>query len=560
MNKKRKQLLDDMFGALSIMSGGNYVALYDIKDRMTRFSPGAAELFGLPGEYVPDGADEWTEHIHPEDRHVYQRAMSELISCRRLTYDLTYRAVKKDGSCGLFRFKGAVVRDDNGAPSLVGGIMINEGALDNTDPVTVLRNRNGFMNDLGAIRKLGQSCRVLLIGIDRLAELNESRGYDYGNRLLRAVGWTMRDICGRDGYIYRMDGSKFAFLTKTLSSSETVGIYSRIRRRLRDGVDIDGVRQSLNPCGASMSVSASEMTDSAVYSCLLYACSESKLKKHGNLVVFDGISSDGIDNMKIISAIHNDIIGNFEGFYLEYQPIFRLKSGRLKGVETLLRWRSEEYGEILPDRFMHIIEHDYALSELTMWITRHAMLDGLRFFEKNDDMVLGINMAAAQIEDDYFIPELMDTAQRTGFPLNRLIIELSRNCRLLDPAIVKARTSELRQNGIKFLLDDFGSGFSSIGVLKALNADYIKFDLSFVSDIENSGNDRSDLEKLSELCAARGCDVCVKGIENENMHKIIRQLPITSVQGFHYSRPIDAEAMLELLDRLQKISKETKNE
>lgn len=548
MNKNRKQLLDDMFGALSIMSGGHYVSLYDIKGKLTRFSAGAVELFDLPGEYIPDGANNWTDHIHSEDQAYYQKIMGELILCSKLTYDITYRVRQKDGSYGLYRFKGAVIRDDSGSPSLVGGVIINEGALDNTDPVTVLRNRYGFFRDLSEMQKLGRESVLLLIGVDRLAEINEEQGYGYGNDLLRQVGWTIRDLCEHDGFVYRMEGSKFAFIAKDHSIGEVVRIYSRIRKKLQSGIEIDGMRQSLNPCASAMTVSDPDISVNAIYTCLLYAYSESKLKKHGNIVVFNrNRASDGLGDLKMTDAIHNDILNGFGGFYLRYQPVYRLASGNLIGVETLLRWKNDEFGEVLPSRFMPIIEHDHALSELTLWVTRNAMLDGLGFFEKNDDMFLGINVSAAQIEDDYFIPELIDTAQQTKFPLHRLIIEMGKDCRLLDPEIVHSRTKELRDNGIKFLLDDFGSGFSSIGVLRALDADYIKFDLSFVQNIETSEHDRTDLEKLSELCSARGCDVCVKGIENEKMHTIIENFPITSVQGFHYSEPVTAGEIRDML-------------
>ncbi len=548
MNKNRKQFLDDMFGALSIMSGGHYVSLYDIKGKMTRYSAGAVELFDLPGEYIPDGADNWADHLHNEDKAYYLKVMDELIKCNKLTYDLTYRVRQKNGSYGLFRFKGAVIRDDTGSPSLVGGLIINEGALDNTDPVTVLRNRYGFFRDLAEIQKMGRESTIMLIGIDRLAEINEEQGYGYGNELLRQVGWTIRGLCEQDGFVYRMEGSKFAFITNDRSVNEVSRIYSKIRKKLQGGIEIDGMRQSLNPCASVITVNDREMSENAIYTCLLYAYTESKKKKHGNLVIFNGAeTSDGIDELKMTEEIHNDMLNGFRGFSLNYQPVYKLAAGNIAGVETLLRWHSDKYGEVLPSRFMPIIEHDYALSELTLWITRRAMLDGLAFFEKNDDMFLGINISAAQIEDDYFIPELIETAGQTKFPLNRLIIEMGKDCRLLDPETVKTRAAELRANGIKLLLDDFGSGFSSIGVLKTLKADYIKFDLSFVDNITDSENDRNDLEKLSELCSSRGCDVCVKGIENEKMHGIIKGFPITSVQGFHYAAPMRAEQIIEIL-------------
>ena len=154
MNLEHRKILDDLFDAFTILGRGNYVSLYDVKGKMTRYSPAAVELFGLPAEYIPDGAYNWADYVHPEDRLRYKKIMDSLIENQTQSYDLTYRTRLKDGSYATLRYIGAVIRDSDGAPELIGGIMINEGLTEATDPVTVLRNQYGFFQDLAAAVEL----------------------------------------------------------------------------------------------------------------------------------------------------------------------------------------------------------------------------------------------------------------------------------------------------------------------------------------------------------------------------------------------------------------------
>ena len=271
MIKNRRQYLDDVFDAFSMLVGGNYVTLYDVEAKLTRYSLGAVELFGLPEEYIEDGAFSLADRVHPEDRKRYEATMEELISCEILTYDLNYRVRTNDGNYGLFRFKGAVIRDDEGKPSLVGGVIFNEGIIEHTDAITTLRNRTGFFNDLSAMQAMRQHSVLLLVGINRMKDINAEYGYGYGNRLLQRIGWVIQECVGNDGIVYRMDGSKFAVMSHSLESEDVEEIYGRIKRSMQSGISVDDVKQNLTVSGGLMSVEDFDMNERAVYTCLKYA-------------------------------------------------------------------------------------------------------------------------------------------------------------------------------------------------------------------------------------------------------------------------------------------------
>ena len=212
MEPRQKQMLDDVFDAYSMLAAGNIVSVMHVQGNVTRWSPGAVELFGLPGEYTENGALDWSEYIHPEDHKRYLDAMTPLSNGDLHSYDLIYRIRSRDGGYISFRVLGSVLRDTAGKPALIGGIMINQGVLENTDPVTILRNQYGFFEDLAAKRREEADSVILLIGVRRLSRINQLYGYSYGNRVLQQVGWLLQESVRDRGAIYRMEGSTFAVL------------------------------------------------------------------------------------------------------------------------------------------------------------------------------------------------------------------------------------------------------------------------------------------------------------------------------------------------------------
>ena len=191
---EHRKILDDLFNAYTMIGRGSYVSLYDVKGNLTRYSPAAVELFGLPGEYIPAGDFEWIKYVHPEDRFHYSRVMKALIKGELHGYDLTYRTQLKDGSYATLRYVGTVIGDADGNPELIGGVIINEGLTESTDPVTVLRNQYGFFRDLAAAVELKRTCVAMLCGINRMNQINEEHGYAFGNSVLQQTGWLLQEI------------------------------------------------------------------------------------------------------------------------------------------------------------------------------------------------------------------------------------------------------------------------------------------------------------------------------------------------------------------------------
>ena len=344
----KRQILDDLFDAYTVLSKGAYVSLYDVVGKMTRYSPAYVDLFGLSGEYIPEGHDDWTKYIHPEDRTRYEAVMSKLISGASRYYDLHYRVKLKDGSYTLMRFVGSVLRDSEGKPEIIGGLTFNEGLMENTDPITVLRNQYGFFQDLSAVMELQKKCTILMIGISKMSEINEMHGYSYGNKILQQIGWYLQEVLGSNGTIYRIDGAKFAFLTDSLDAEEVAKQYEKIRQAFLNGLQVENVKQHLVSSGGTISITGKVVDERTIFSSLIYICRESSIHKNGRLVNFDGNFGDkDHESLKIIDEIRNSVLLNCEGFSLSYQTVVRAQNEKVAGVKANLKWQSKNYGEIL---------------------------------------------------------------------------------------------------------------------------------------------------------------------------------------------------------------------
>ena len=542
---EENKIAADLFDAFSLIGRSEYVSLYDVKREMTRYSPAFAKLFGFP-EYISHDSKKWLEHIHPEDRYRYKNVMRDLIAGDSKAYDISYRVLLKDGSYASTRHIGAVIRDAVGKAEFVGGMMINEGLTENTDQVTVLRNEYGFFQDLSAVIELKKSCTIILIGIGKMSALNDAHGYSYGNRVLQYLSWLLQENFAQDGTVYRMDGAKFAFLTENLSPEEIADRFEKVRRTALGGISIDSGRQVLVLSGGMISYDGNAtIDDRTIYSCLNLAYHNSKTRRNGKLVNYNGaFGRDTKKSLELVNEVRNCIVMDCKGFSLRYQPIVSAKTEKIVAVEALLSWHDKKFGEISPGNYIPAIERDFVFQELGYWIFKRAMIDGLQMLEKNPNLIVSINVAPAQITDEFLVEELVKIANRLNFPLKNLCFELTAHCRQIVPEILKSVIYDLKNLNIRCLLDDFGGGVASIDFLQMLKPEYIKPEKKYIAEIEKNSGNRCIVQHLTNMAAELGTDVCIKGVASKEIRDIIREFPIISMQGNFYSEPLFIDELM----------------
>ncbi|MBR1845049.1 MAG: EAL domain-containing protein, partial [Oscillospiraceae bacterium] len=529
-----------------MLVSGTMVSLMHVDGGFTRYSASAVELFGLPGEYIPNGAYDWNDYLHPEDRKRYMDVMLPLMEGKAQTYDISYRVRTKSGEYGMFRAVGAVLRGENGKPSLIGGALFNEGMAHNVDPVTVLPNRNAYMEKLTRSMNAGKSSISLLVGINGLAEINQIHGYTYGNRVLQETAWLIQETTKGRCELYRMDGATFVLLSETLSREQLSAIYDMISYRLRRGIEINSVRNTLIANGGLISVYSADADAPTVVSCLHYAYEESRQHRHGELVDFNGsINTSGSEALELINCIRDSIQEDCRGFTLEYEPVIDARTGKTNGAEATLVWRDEAHGRVAPEVFMPILEQDFIFEELGDFILRQGLIEGTRFLEKDPGFLLCLNIYRLQLESDYFLDNLFSMLEETGFPSELLSLKFASDCRYIETGRMREIIEKLHERKILVIIDGFGSGTDSIGFLKNAPVDAVCLDSQFLLNIEESQRDRDILEHLTKMAATCVPHINTKGVDREAVRDILLQYPVTTMQGALFSEHLSFDEMVE---------------
>ena len=547
--EERRKKLDALYKSFEIVAEGTYVYLCDMKYDFSRWSKNAVDKYGLPSEYMYGAGDIWENHIYPEDREAYHKGIDEIFTGNAAGHDMQYRAQRPDGEYDVCTCRGVVIRDPAGQPDYFAGTIRNHNAQGQVDTLTGLRNQYGFFEDIEGCIKRNTKINVLMIGISRFSEINEMYGYHFGNRVLQSFARKAYDTIGNTGHTYRIDGTKFAVISNTLSVSEMEEKYNGFRSYFRGGFELDDKKIVLDINGGVLKMDQFDFDSQTVYACLNFAYGESKVNHQGELIEFhNDLNENNRSRLEKLHAIRASIMRGYKGFYLMYQPVVDAQNEKLIGAEALLRWKNETYGTVPPDQFIPLLESDPLFPELGEWIIRESIIAAKQVIKNNPNFMVNINLSYTQLEKADFVDMVFRILDELSYPPEHVCFEVTERCRLLDMQLLKNVVASLKSRGVLVALDDFGTGFSSVGIVKELPFDIIKIDRGFVRRIEEDAADRKLIEHFASLASLFGAKVCVEGIETEGMKDILQKFNVESFQGYYYAKPLMLD---QLLDRIK---------
>ncbi len=262
--------------------------------------------------------------------------------------------------------------------------------------------------------------------------------------------------------------------------------------------------------------------------------------------IFDTDTMDhGRRNLELLETLRHSVLNGCRGFYLNYQPIVSVEDETIIGMEALLRWKNDRFGEVPPGFFIRWLENDACFYELGNWILERALTEGKPIIEKWKDFVINVNIAYPQMERVGFIEALSSILEKVEFPPENLCIELTERCRTLEQNFLTQQIKQIKDMGIKVALDDFGTGFSSLDVLSYLPVDTLKIDRGFVAGISEKVANQVIVRSVAQCANELGVKVCVEGIEDRELADFLKPYGPGSYQGYYFSRPISIEKLKE---------------
>lgn len=411
------------------------------------------------------------------------------------------------------------------------------------DPLTRLPNRLKFNTLLDTTLSQCERAGVLLLDLDAFKVINDSLGHSAGDTLLGIVAERLEEACPEQTSLSRVGSDEFAIIVESPDDGDQL---AQLARSL-----LVAVSQPITLHNETVKISASigishSPTDGIDRNTLFRAADTALFSaKESGRNHFSFHNPDMTHRAHELHSIDQGLKRALELNHLRvhYQPQVELATGRIIGLEALLRWEHPTKGMIPPGRFIPVAETTGLIEQIGRWVLRSACAECADWCRNESDPVkLSVNVSARQLVDENFVEILKAVIEETGFPPDCLELELTESTLQLvetSPALL----DQIKQLGICIAIDDFGTGYSSLSVLKKLPIDCLKIDQSFVRDIPGDASDVAIVAAIIGISQTLGLTVVAEGVETEAQQQALLGLSCHIGQGYHYSRPLPMPAL-----------------
>ncbi len=420
------------------------------------------------------------------------------------------------------------------------------------DSLTGLPNRRLFEERLSeAIVQSGRNEKivvVLLMNIDRFKYFNDTFGHHTGDRILEALATRLKEGLSERDTLARLGGDEFALAIPTISDTEDgENIAKRVLALLAEPFQIDKRELRL-----SASIGISQFPKNASSADLLLQYAEDAMyegKKHGR-GQYCFFSQTLTEAARYLQKLESDLLHASERdeFVLYYQPFVDSQSGRITGVETLLRWQHPELGLISPNQFIPELEELGLMVGVGNWVLRSACHQAVDWQRLGGDKIrIAVNVSSQQFYHGNIVATVASVLQETRLQPELLDLELTESQTLDASEATITIMRSLKSLGVKLSLDDFGTGWSSLSYLRHFPIDRLKIDRSFVRDIDTQPAAETVVKSILGLGRSLGIACVAEGVETRQQRDYFKKQSCQEMQGFLFSRPVPAVEMIQLL-------------
>ncbi len=420
------------------------------------------------------------------------------------------------------------------------------------DPLTGLPNRlllrDRFVQAAAQAERTQQRVALLFLDLDRFKTVNDSLGHPVGDRLLQALAGRLGGCVREADTISRQGGDEFIVIAGDLPTPEAAaGIAQKILEHLHPQFEIDG-----HVLSASFSIGISLFPDDGHdFDTLLQKADTAMYHakdagRNAYRFYTEQMNVDALERLLIQNRIRKAV--EQREFVLHYQPQVELASGRITGVEALLRWNNPELGLVAPARFIPIAEESGQIVALGEWVLHEACRQGQAWREAGlPPLTMAVNISALQLQRGNLVRTVLAALAESGFDAGSLELELTESILIHEVDKTLDTVRELQALGIKISIDDFGTGYSSLSYLKRFAVDRIKIDRSFVRDITTDPEDAAIVRAVIQMARSLHLVTLAEGAETQAQIDYLREEGCEAVQGFFYSRPLEAARLAELV-------------
>ena len=539
------EFFSDMMAKITDLSRNLYLLVTDLQKNQTFVPEKTAEFLGMEAGYSLNFYQKLTAHVHPYDIPEYEEAMGKRLKKEALSEPL-YIRMGKEKTDYMMGFSVDVLRKENREYLII--VLKNENALQEIDAQTDLYSQVKFEEHMKEYIATRQKVAVLEIEFDHMNDMNILYGTNYSEQMQREIGIRFIYMMDADTAVYRMNSSNFAFILRNADREEAEAYMEKIRDTLKENAYIDGHFFEFKIYASGLILDDYKGDISTVQSKLEYTLEKARERRSTGILFFnDLVLSYGGMDLDLMKIIHQSVLNHCDGFYVEYQPIVTSEDGKIMGAEALVRWKKEPYGAIPPGLFIDWLENDPSMYDLGNFVLEQALWDSKSFLQQNPEFFINVNVSAKQLERPDFCRVVLELLDKTEYPVKHLCLEITERCRSLPVSVINERMAVLRGYGIKFAMDDFGTGSSSSAMALEMLIDEIKIDMSFIRKILVNKKNKAIVQSMVDFANAANIKSCLEGVENKALEDYLRTVGATWFQGYYYSKPVGADELEILL-------------
>ncbi|MCB1755168.1 MAG: EAL domain-containing protein [Gammaproteobacteria bacterium] len=419
-----------------------------------------------------------------------------------------------------------------------------------TDDLTRLANRPRLMTKLQQLvqtgRRRSESFALLYLDLDGFKDINDSMGHAAGDELLKTMATRFTSEMRETDFVARLGGDEFCIILEDIDSHEQVSDFaSRLLDKIAEPVFIDGrylcprssIGIALFPEDADNRESLLQAADTAMY--------EAKRSgKHQSSFYKPELKQQVDLRLSLEQDLRHAMAD--KQFELHYQPQVSLRSGRIVGVEALIRWRHPQRGLVFPDQFIDVAERIGFIDELGEWVILQACQQLHDWQQQGLDLTMAVNITGSHFQSSALVPSTIKALSETGVKANKLELEVTEGViQLADKSLENLLA--LKQTGVKITIDDFGTGYSSLGSLRTFPVDHLKVDRIFLQNVLQNQKQTVIISTIIGMANALDLGVIVEGVESREHALLLQGLGCDIVQGYFFSKPVPAEEIPQLV-------------
>ena len=421
------------------------------------------------------------------------------------------------------------------------------------DPTTSLPNRTYFVEELKSAIEDGSNDKnnlaILFLDIDKFKHINDTLGHDIGDYILKLLGKRLTKLAKKQNLVARVGGDEYYMLVNAYESLEDItDLANTIIDDFKEPYYIreytlyltTSIGIATYPDGGMDVNTLIKNADLALY----------KSKELGGNTYYiygEEIKSKGLEKMMLLNQLRHAL--EYDELLLYYQPQIEISTGKIRGVEALVRWQHPEKGLLFPDEFIPLAEESGIIIPMGEWILKKACVDARKWEDEGHEIVVSVNISSKQFQYRDFLNEVINAIYVSGISPDHLTLEITESIAISDMEHTLKILKSLRSIGVSVAIDDFGTGYSSLSYLNDMNVNELKIDKSFIWDIEKNEKNKMISNTIILLAKQLGLQVIAEGIENLEQLSILKEMECDIAQGYYFSRPIPLEKIDAILNQ-----------